>query len=272
MADAGRGEMVELRREEPRSWDVSRARCTMFAVGAPLGLVAVTALVLAFLRPPDEAAGDVDRGLVEAVVWAMVAVVSVVAVREFVVLAMFGGGLTAAPEGLEFRWGRRTMLFPWFAFGGAAVESRSSGRGGYDILAVRFLGTGYRWPRAISLWFTEPTCLCITPQIMARPAARIALELEAAAHQLALATDGRAAGAPPAYTRQRTQESLDRGRLIKGGLGAVGSFLVVAFCLAALPTALNDPELSVGGLLLVAVIMAVVGMGCLVYARRDGRR
>jgi hypothetical protein len=278
MADAGLGVMVELRNDPPRNWDVSRTRCSMFAVGIPVALIAATALALAFALPPVEGGEEANRRLAEVIAWVLVAVFIVLAVREYVVLALFGGGLTAAPVGLEFRWGRRTMLFPWSIVQGAAVESRSSGRGSYDVLAIGFLGTGYRWPRAFSLWFTKPTCLCISPMVLARPARQIATELEVAQAQFAqpagAAATGsgpQAAGVQPAYTDQRSQASLDRGRMVKGGLGAAGSFLVAAFSVAVAVSAVDDPELSVGGSLLVAVIMSVVGVGSLAYARGGGR-
>jgi hypothetical protein len=60
------------------------------------------------------------------------------AVREFVVLALFGGGLAATPEGLRFTWGRRSMLFRWSDVTCVAVEGRTSGRRAYDVLVIQF--------------------------------------------------------------------------------------------------------------------------------------
>jgi len=78
-------------------------------------------------------------------------------------------------------------------------------------------------------------------------------------------------GGPAAYAEPLSRADLHRDRVIKGGLGAAGSFLVAAFSVAVAVSAVDDPELSVGGSLLVAVIMSVVGVGSLAYARGGGR-
>ena len=150
----------------------------------PAAMLGLTVILPAawpmFAGDADQATLELGRAVALVTMIGFTVMSLVVAWRELLPLAVHGGGLEARPEGLALRLIGRPMLIPWRDVRGAAVESRGSGRGVYEVLAIRFSGTGYRWPRAISLWFSTPTCLCIYPSLMQRPAAVIATEVEAA--------------------------------------------------------------------------------------------
>ena len=227
-----------------RSWDVSRFKCGLYAIGMPVALGALSLLVLA-LWPAlsdstDPERREAERTIVALALLVLVVGVSLLSLREFLPLALHGGSLAAAPEGLRFRLGRRTMLFRWASVANAAVEGRSDVRGSsYNVLAIRFAGTGFRWPRAFSLWFSTPTCLCISPTILDLPAAVVAAELEearlrfgAAGPQTIRAPVGGGAGLR--YAEPLSDDTVRRVRRrarVKARLLAVVTFVFTAICL-----------------------------------------
>lgn len=224
-----------------RSWNVSRAKCAVYAVGLPVALAAISAIVAAVMLGGEPAAGadPPDGALVVGTLVVFTVVVSLLGLRELLPLALRGGGLTAGPDGLGLRLGAKAMLFRWSLVKGVGVEGRSVRRGSsYDVLAIRFAGTGFRWPRAFSLWFSQPTCLCISPTILEQPAAVVAAEIEEA--RLAFALSERPSdwatyrsGAGPRYTEPRGEGAVywarGRARLL-GRLLAVGTFALSLVC------------------------------------------
>jgi hypothetical protein len=161
-------------------WNVSRVRCAVYAVVCPALLLGLSAFVLASGiigsgDAPTAAQREAEERAVAIIVYALFGVIGLLAGREFIALAVFGGGLAATPQGLAFTFGRRRMLFRWRDVAGTTVEDRSSGRGSYRTLAIRFTGVEYRWPRAFSLWFTESDCLCLSPSILEDRAEHVAL-------------------------------------------------------------------------------------------------
>jgi hypothetical protein len=154
-------------------WEFSRAKCTAYAVGVPVTLVIVSVVLLAAEAIPAEPAA-----LVALVVFNVV--ISLLTIREFALIALYGGGFTASARGLRFAIGRSGMLFPWSAIDTAGIENRRSGANAYTVLAIRFANGSYRWPRAFSLWFSEPTCLCVSPYVLSDRAAVVGAGILAA--------------------------------------------------------------------------------------------
>jgi hypothetical protein len=162
-------------------WQVSRRKCVAWAALLPVLLMGLNAAVFLF------GLVDVDPEQRFAVVAAATAFwlgLSTVIAREFALLAIFGGGLSATPDGLRFLFGRRSMLLPWSDIESVGVEERTGTQGGsYTVLAIRFSKGGYGWPWAFSLWSSDLRRLCISPYILADPAQVVADGLAAALDQ-----------------------------------------------------------------------------------------
>ena len=163
------------------TWEVSRRTCAVWAVLIPVLVMVINAAVLLF------AASRIDpeqQSLMFAVVTAFWLGFSLLAAREFALLAIFGGGLSATPDGVRFWFGRRSMLLPWSDIESVAVEQQTDTKGGsYAVLAIRFLEGDYRWPWAFSLWSSKPHRLCVSPYILADPAHVVADGLAASLDQ-----------------------------------------------------------------------------------------
>ncbi len=260
---------------QAHSWDVSRAKSALYAVACPFSIIIAVGLVIASGSLASEATDPAQREFEESAV-ALVLVVlfggmGLPAVREFVVLALFGGGLAAVPEGLRFRWGRRSMLFHWSDVTRVAVEARTSGRGAYDVLAIE-LAWEYRWPRAFSLWFSKPACLCISPYILADPAATVATGIEAAWDQNSTNRDKSTAPTPvtssdgrPLVYAERIRLGEKRPRWIAGTLIGVALVLWAAFCAWGVieADALSDLGLVLGRGLM-GLVTGAIGLALLI--------
>jgi hypothetical protein len=154
------------------TWEVSRRKCAVWAVLIPVLVMAINAAVLLVSAP---AVDPELRSAVIVVVTAFWLGLTLLVVREYALLAIFGGGLSATPDGLRFWFGRKSMLMPWTDIESVGVEGRSNTKGGSDtVLAIRFLEGDYHWPWASSLWSSKPYRLCISPYILAEPAQVVA--------------------------------------------------------------------------------------------------
>jgi hypothetical protein len=146
------------------TWEVSRRKCAAWAVLLPVLLIGINAAVFLVSGPTIDP--EVRAGVIAlvTVVWL---VFCLFAVPEFALLAIFGGGLSATPDGLRFSFGRTTLLLPWSDIESVAVEERTNTKGGsYTVLAIRFIDGHYRWPLGFSLWSSTPDRLCISPYIL----------------------------------------------------------------------------------------------------------
>jgi hypothetical protein len=154
------------------TWGVSRRKCAAWAVLLPVLLIGINAAVLLVSAPTIEPEARSGVIALVTVVWL---VFCLLVLPEFALLAIYGGGLSAAPDGLRFTFGQRTMLLPWSDIESAGVEERTNTQGGsYTVLAIRFINGDYRWPWAISLWSSTPDRLCISPYILTDPAQLVA--------------------------------------------------------------------------------------------------
>jgi hypothetical protein len=279
---------------QAQSWGVSRVKAAVYGVACPLAILFAVAFVAASGSLTSDAADPAQREFEEKALALVLVVVfggiGLLAVREFLVLALFGGGLAATPEGLRFAWGRRTMLFRWDDVNHVAVEARASGRGEYDVLVIRF-GLDYRWPRAFSLWFSKPACLCISPLILADPVEVVAKELGAAAEQHAADRDeggprthgaSTPHGRPLVYARE-IRASEKRPRWIAGTLIGVALVLWAVFCAWGVIEAVGVSDLGlVLGRGLMGLVTGAIGLALLLKgdairkawdeAQRSGQR
>jgi hypothetical protein len=192
------------------TWEVSRRKCAVWAALIPVLVMAIIAAVLHF----TVVAGDPEQqSLVFAAVTAFWLGFSLLFAREFALLAIFGGGLSAMPEGLRFWFGRRSMLLPWSDIESVAVEQRTDTKGRpYEVLAIRFLEGDYRWPWAFSLWSSKPYRLCISPYILAEPAQVVADGLAASLdqHSDTASREARKASEPAQVVADGLAASLDQ--------------------------------------------------------------
>jgi len=192
------------------TWEVSRRTCAVWAVLIPVLVMVINAAVLLF------AASRIDpeqQSLMFAVVTAFWLGFSLLAAREFALLAIFGGGLSATPDGVRFWFGRRSMLLPWSDIESVAVEQQTDTKGGsYAVLAIRFLEGDYRWPWAFSLWSSKPHRLCVSPYILADPAHVVADGLAASLdqHSDAASRESRKASEPAHVVADGLAASLDQ--------------------------------------------------------------
>jgi hypothetical protein len=176
----------------------------------PVLVMVINAAVLLF------AASRIDpeqQSLMFAVVTAFWLGFSLLAAREFALLAIFGGGLSATPDGVRFWFGRRSMLLPWSDIESVAVEQQTDTKGGsYAVLAIRFLEGDYRWPWAFSLWSSKPHRLCVSPYILADPAHVVADGLAASLdqHSDAASRESRKASEPAHVVADGLAASLDQ--------------------------------------------------------------
>ena len=184
--DQLRGEAAAWRARESveaqGAWALSRWKCAGWSLAMPILIVAVTWFVLAFgyLEPPATAPDPEQQAfqntLVAITVGIVFGVFSLIVVLEFGRLALFGGGFTALPDGLHFRFGRRRLAFDWADVREVAVERRSAS----TVLVIRFRDGGIRWPRAMTLYSSTTDTLCISAQLFADPAEGIAAGIRAA--------------------------------------------------------------------------------------------
>jgi hypothetical protein len=196
-----------------RSWAVSRTRCGAYAIGVPVAIGVVSAIVarVTLGEEPSGAGEPVDPVLLIGTLVVFGVGISLLALREFLPLALLGGGLTAGPDGLEVRLGRRGMLLRWSWVERVAAEARSDTRGrGYEVLAIRFAGPGFSWPRLFSLWFSTRTCLCISPLILREPVAVVATGVEEARRRFVGAGSAFAGPAPERDASPRYAQPLPR--------------------------------------------------------------
>lgn len=266
--DAIREELAAARAgKDVLRWQFSRAKCAAYAVGMPVALAVISVLLLAGETIPVEPAALFALVLFDVVF-------SLLTIREFALIALFGGGFTASPGGLRFELGRNGMLFPWTAIAGAGVEGRQSGAHGYRVLAIRFATGGYRWPRAFSLWFSEPTCLCVSPYILSDRAAVVGAGIIDARDRFS-GPDAPFVTGPPEpgvlafrpvatpsdepYTRALPRQG-GRRHSLQGRAVAVGCALFAAIAVYWLVTAVQRADvLSALAWLVAAVILAFIG-------------
>lgn len=217
-------------------WTVSRGKCAFAAIAMPLIFGGATAYALAVgvhVDTADPSQRAFQQTLVTIAVVAIVALVALVAGREYALLAVFGGGLSAMPEGLRFQFGRTRMLFRWSTIKSVRVERRRTWKGtSWEVLALRFGGRGFRWPSAFALWSSKPTCLCISTYFLADRAEIVASGI-AAARDGFIAAGGRGIDrvAVGGYATELPEAVRRRSRRIRSIFFASCLSFVVVACL-----------------------------------------
>jgi hypothetical protein len=263
------------------TWPLARRRAAAYALVMPPLVAGITAVAILLAVGPTEAedrAGAIAGAVVAAVI---MGVITVAATWEMAALAIRGGGFEATREGLRFRFASRDMLLPWADVATVGTERRTSGRRTYEVFALRVSGPGYRWPRRLSLWFSEPGCLCVYRGLLEAPADEVARGIMAAKAILGSPTaeEGVAAagvGQPgrqvphPDYAPRMALGPRPRRRVL-GCLGGVGSAALVLFFIGAALEATTNPELSVAGSLFMALVMTGVAAAATAYTL-GGRR
>jgi hypothetical protein len=166
------------------SWRVRRIKCALIALFTAPACVAVFLVAANFTLRRTDVVGPVAL-ITMIVLWALF-------LPDLGRLALWGGGLRALPEGLEFRFAWNRQVFPWAEIDGVTVETidfggwwstrPTSGR----YLMIRFNSGLHVWPASMALARSRPDRLNISVSILPAPIETVAADINAA----------RAAGAP----------------------------------------------------------------------------
>ncbi len=259
-------------------WVASRTRIVVTFVGLIIAAL-VTAVVCSTGLVRTRQGDPLNQDWVIPIVLVIFAPFMV----EFIDLLALGIEVSASPDGLGFRFGRRRFLYRWSTVAGITAGTISAGVRPYSVLQIDFLGPGYRPPLAWNLWGSSRTSLRINgwyfPGIAGVAAGLEAARVAWSDAAVDAATEGDASAAAsgigdaagPRYTQPRPP---DRPRSASLTGVSVTLALVATFWALCIVSALADTSTGAAGVvaaILFALLTVGFGLGARATWRRAGR-
>jgi hypothetical protein len=183
--DAIRAEIAAVLAGEPgrTSWEFSRPKCALMALAMPplTGIiVAAVILVPGLFGSRADIAPDAAVPAAVALGLGTFVAVGVWMYLEAGIVLVHGGGFTATPSGLTFRYGRDAWLLPWPEIGDIRVTTVTTTGRDSSAVEIRLLTGDHHWPFRSVLWGSKDDLLRVSTYVLGTPPDATAAGINAA--------------------------------------------------------------------------------------------